>query len=235
MNTTFRDNLSHAGFFKFAKRLIRDRHWALLPTAAQAIYPVIGVHMNAQNKTAFPAEDRMAVLAGCTPKTVRAGVNALRDFPGFDIESYVTSRGRRSKKFTFSDIPSRGRDYFAFHRIIIDGGNWRELRPAGKALYPVLRFFGFYDDDAMRENEDGDDFKDALTARTFDYCEAEIPVLTEHSGLCRNSVKAALGDMERCGLTDRDEDGRRRVYRIPPFHFKREYLNSQLQHRGQTL
>ena len=70
------------------------------------------------------------------------------------------------------------------------------MRPSAKALYPVMRYFGYFSIDDYAELEYGEpcdeDFKEVYPYREFDFCEAEIGILAKYAGIHRNSIKSAL-------------------------------------------
>ncbi|MGA9538456.1 MAG: helix-turn-helix domain-containing protein [Desulfobacterales bacterium] len=133
----FKEEIDDVGFFRFDKKWIENKNWALLPMASKAILPVIGCHCDA-NGNAFPGERRIAILSGLSDKTVRKGIRGLEALPGFESEPYVTSRLKKSKKFTL-ELPSleRGR-FFSFHKFILESGIWRGLSTVAKAVYHHL-------------------------------------------------------------------------------------------------
>ena len=225
----------HGCFYRFPKALIRDRVWSGLPHAAQAVLPAIGCFANPAG-VAFPSEETIAAVCGCTEKTVRVGVSALADFHGLRIEKYTTARGRLAKRFVFTRQPSGAKSFFAFHRRIIDGGHWSELLPAGKALYPVMRYFSFYDRDDLQAAVDESDkssssdeaYKVFFSQRRHEFCDAELSVLADLAGVARRSLSAALADLDRCALIERD-GSRWKVWIRPEKYFLRDFLNKKLQ------
>ncbi|MCK5682160.1 hypothetical protein KAI46_15260 [bacterium] len=133
-------------FFMFDKKLVEDKNWALLPPAAKAVFPVIACHQN-KECIAFPGEQAISALSGRSEKTVRNGIVALEGFPSFaiTITSYITKRGRRSKKFKIDKPPKvKGRS-FPFHKSILESGLWSQLTPSAQALYIAIRKFAFFD------------------------------------------------------------------------------------------
>ena len=138
----FSDDINRDVFFRFDKRWVENMNWALLPNSSQSILPIIASHCN-ESGGSFPSERTLAILSGRSDKTVRGGIQGLSGFPGFEVNSYITKRGRRAKKFRMTFPPKRekGRCFF-FYKQIIEGGNWLKLKPASQALYPVMRHLG---------------------------------------------------------------------------------------------
>jgi hypothetical protein len=139
-------------FFRFDKEWIKNRHWAMLPKAAQAVLPVIAAHCNEVGES-FPSEMTIAVMSGLREKAARAGIAALADLPGFRVSPYITNRGRRSKKFKIDFPPEEHNRSFFFYKHVIEGGNWRLLKPVSQALYPVMRYYGYFDANVYMELE----------------------------------------------------------------------------------
>lgn len=202
----FKYNINDEVFFRFDKWLIENLHWAELPPSSKSVFPVIGVHCNRAG-IAFPKEETIAILSGRTEKTCRGGINGLKDFPGFSFRHYITARGKRSRRF-YLKLPStddKGRA-FAFHRCIVDGGNWLLLKPTAQALYPVMRHFGFFDFRAYCDLYEidckPDNFDEVYKARGYDFCEAEVGIMAEHAGISTGSMAEALKNLQDCFLIE---------------------------------
>ena len=195
----FKEDLNHYQFFWWENKLIENLNWALLPKSSKAVFPVIACHTNGKGE-AFPSEQTIGILSGISDKTVREGIRGLEAFPNFKCDYYLSRRGKRAKKFLV-DIPSNEKrgSAFPFYKFIIEAGIWRELRPSAKALYPVLRHFGFFDINLYAELEDIEisDFEEVYPDRKYDFCEAELGVLAKSANIHRNSVNPALSDLER--------------------------------------
>jgi hypothetical protein len=176
-------------------------NWALLPKSSKAVFPVIACHANNKGE-AFPGEQTIAILAGISNKIVREGIRGLAAFPNFKSDNYITRRGKKGKKF-FLNIPSSNNSgsAFPFHKFILEAGIWREIRPTAKALYPVLRYFGFFDINLYSELEDLEfceaDMEEVFPDREYDFCDADLGILAEFAGIHRNSINAALDDLVR--------------------------------------
>ena len=236
----FTNELARDSFFWFEKHLIRNLNWAALPKASKAIYPVIRSHCN-KDGDAWPAEETISILSGRTEKIVRSGIGGLEKFPGIRVEPYMTSRGKRSKRFSCK-IPAHEKGkLFPFHKDIILGANWSLLKPTAQALYPVMRYFGYADfyeywgaiEDIEEKEFDldktgysWDNFKD----REFDFCEAEPRVLCEYAHIALRSYWEAITDLEKHFLVKAvaEEKGKFMVYLHPPRYFKRDFLNKRI-------
>jgi hypothetical protein len=234
----FKEPLNREQFFWWEKKLIENKNWALLPKPAKAIFPVIAAHADEQGR-AFPGERTIAILSGRTDKMVREGIRQLQDFPPVQVNPYVTKNGRRAKRFhvKLPKQPDRG-TAFPFHRMIIEGGNWSLLKPTARALYPVMRYFGFFDIDLYMDIDDpnGDveamDFEEVYKGRDCDYCEAEKGIMLDLSGISRRSMAEALQDLENHHLIQPippNEMGISgwKVFLHAPMYYKRAYLNQR--------
>ena len=205
---------------------IKNKKWAKLPTASKSIYPVVAVHCNSKG-VAFPSEETIAILSGRTPKTVREGIAGLLGYPGFTIERYITSRGRRSIKYHLKKTPDEKGRGFAFHKCIVDGGNWSFLTPSAHALYPVMRAFNFFDGDKYSELEDTEYgyhiqamIEDGeFQKRKYNFCNADIEILAEYAGITKRSIYRALTSLKEALLTEEtypiDENDTWKIYRTP--------------------
>jgi hypothetical protein len=217
--------INRDNFFRFDKNMIKNKIWCTLPTASKAVYPAIGVFCN-QAGVAFPSEMTLAACCGLTPKSVRNGVRSLEGVPGFTADYYVNSRGQRAHKYHLAPTPQTGGRAFPFFRKIIDGGNWSQTSEAGKALYPVMRHFGFYEL-YSNDNSTGDfieDFKD----RDFEFCDADKKVLQEFSGLSLKSVYNGLKSLADTCLIESEGD-MWKIFVRPDISYKRDFLNKETQ------
>jgi hypothetical protein len=225
----FRDEINLDYFFQFDRKWIEDMNWAILSSAAKAIFPVIACHAD-EYGVSFPGEDTIAALSGRTAKVVRQGIRDLEGFPDYHWTHYLTRRGKRGKRFKllFPSTRQRGRVFF-FHRCIIDGGNWLMLKPAAQALYPVLRYFAAYIPDEDEGLDDSVDFNEQYAGRKWELCSAEIGKLAAHAGLDRSTIRDAMNSLQENFLIEPhlNEDGERawKVYIFPPKRFKASYLN----------
>ena len=229
----FTDDLDLTTFFQFPRSIVTNGIWASLPSAARAVYPVYLMHMNRETGLSYPDERTVSALAGVTEKTARAGRNALDGaIPGLTVERYVTRRGRRSWRLKFAQQPSGRGSWRAFFTSVLHGGNWGNYKvctPSAHALYPVLVMFSYYDHEAAM---DDDDDVPEYGRHSFEYCEADYSVLREYSGLSRNGLFAALDSLQRVFLVEQDDGNLWKVFRTPPSHYKRPYMNKLLTARG---
>lgn len=229
----FDDNFNDKARFWFEKKLINNKNWALLLKSSKAIFPVIACYVN-ETGVAFPSEQTIAILSGLSDKVVREGIRGLEGFPNIKWHSYLTKRGKRSKKFHLK-LPAQNRGHeFSFFRIVLEYGLWREMTPAAKALYPVMRHFSFFDHDQYADLEEleiyeGDYCKD-YAQREYEFCEAENKILAEYAGIHRSSIYNAQKSLERNFLIEpvNGYDGWKVYLRGNGTYWKRNYLNEKI-------
>ena len=231
----FKDKIDDVGFFRFDKKWVKNKHWALLPMASKAVLPVIGCHCDA-NGHAFPGERRTAILSGLSDKTVRKGIQGLKSLPGFRFESYVSSRLKKSKKF-FLELPpplGKGR-FFPFHKFILESGLWRELSTVAKAVYPVLRTFGWFDYDEYCDSKEDNDYPDVKIVfenREYDFFDGDLTYIADYAGIHRNSLKAALSNLKAEQLIEEytDIEGGFKLFLRSKnrIFYKRRFLNDKI-------
>lgn len=230
----FEEKINYGSLFVFDKRWIKNMNWASLPKASKAIFPVILSHCNKKG-LAFPSERRIAILSGRPDKSVRAGIKGLKGFPGFKVGSRITDAGRRGKLFHMKLPAIEQGKTFPFHRCIIYGGNWSQLKPTATALYLVMRHFSSSFDFDRYINEAGieaglDEFKEIYRDRAFDFCKADRDVLAEFAGIAQRSMGAALDNLEDKGLIE-GICGDWKVFLIPPYRYKPAFSNKQIMDR----
>ena len=253
----FKDEINYESYFRFDKKPIEDKNWALLPLASKSTYPVIGFHRNRKNGVSFPSQETMAILSGRDIKTVRKGQKGLDGFPGIEAKSYVSRRGKRGTEYKWIEPPYEKGRVFQFHNCIIESGIWNHLTESAQALYPVMRYFSFldwmeyidffpsyyemefkkpYDEEyfAARHNgiedfEVSSHFDDFFTYRYFEFCDADNSVLKEYAGISKNSLFNALRTLEEKNLIYRIGSFTRWLVIVRPQTFyKRDYLNERI-------
>jgi len=189
--------------------------WATLPKASKAIFPVLSCFRDGKTGVAFPSEQTVAILSGRTDKVVRMGIKGLEGFPGVQMERYLTARGRWSRRFFITAPPQEKGRAFPFFKAVVTGGYWLFLTPTAQALYPVMRYFSFYE---FWSAEERDDFDEQFLNRAFEYCEAETVVMAEHAGIDRRSMGPALKSLEQQCLVEPEEDRWKVWLRPSKFH-----------------
>lgn len=229
----FKETCDQKQFFWWPKKLIENKNWAMLPAVSKAVWPVIASYCN-QKGVAFPGERTIAILAGYSAKQTRLGIGGLEGFPGFEMNYYHTKNGRRSKKFHI-ELPSKNNnDSFPFYKFLLESGAWCELKPSAQALYPVMRYFSFFDLDFYSEIEGFDaepgEFNEIYKNRKFDYCHARKDFMAELSGLNTRSIYRSLIDLEENSLIEKVDFETWKIFLLTKDFtiFKRSYLNQKI-------
>lgn len=235
----FPKHINTKNFFRMDRELIASGAWARLPLASKTIYPTIAVHADSKGR-AFPSQETISTLSGCTPKTVREGLKGLLGFPGFNINHWVTRRGKRANKYIVKPAPQLKGASIRIYKAFFEGGNWSQMVGAAHALYPVLLAFSYFDfevyasimDDSDEEwdysTEQSDFFTEgAYEKRKFDLAEPEIDVLAEYAGISVKSVYTAL-QVLKGNLFIGEANGYWMVFRLPPKVCDRKWLNTSV-------
>jgi len=185
----YQRNQANNFFFKWDKNLIKEKHWASLPLAAKAIFPVIAVHYNKMGEC-WPSQKTIAELSGYTEKTVREGIKGLLEngFSGMKLFK-IKKAGMLwpGVHYQIDSTPIGKKGYFPFHKSLIIGKKWSRLTHSAQALYPAMRCFGY--NDGFGPNY-----------RPHDYCDREKKFLAEYAGISTKSIPTALRSLQKMGL-----------------------------------
>jgi len=220
----FPEEINEINFFTFEKKLILEKQWAALPPAAKSIFPVICSHCNAEG-SCYPSEQTIAILSGCTAKTVQTGLKGLRSMEKvFHIKKKLTNIGHHRNTYQI-DFPEQKKGImFPFHKSIIESGNWSLLTRSAKALYPVMRAFSFWEDN-LTDQFDIDDYKE----REYDFVNAERDVLNDHAGIHGSTFYKALHSLqENYFIEDIGINGGYKTWKVflrPKRGYEAEYMN----------
>jgi len=184
-------NQNNKLFFRWDKDLIKNRQWASLPLASKSVFPVIAVHQNAKGEC-WPTQQTIADLAGYSEKTVREGLKGLQEkgFSGIELIKYKkTGMLWAGTYYKINPLPLGKKGYFPFHKDLVSSKKWSQLKSTAKALYPVMRCFGY--------NEGfGRNYK------PHDYCDSDKKYLAEFTGIDRRSIATALESLESSDLIE---------------------------------
>ena len=146
-------------FFRWEKKIISSYRWKKLSYGAKAVFPVIAVHCG-KSGMAWPGFKKIAELAGVNKYEVQNFVEELeRILKGsFKIKKTTTKRNKLYWKYQIKQPPRQNSsDYFPFFKeSIIISGLWAGLSYKAKAVYPVLRFLGYFDPEAYCKIEEID-------------------------------------------------------------------------------
>lgn len=228
----YQEKIDYQLLFRFDGRLIENMNWAMLEKSGKAVFPVIASHAN-KNGVAYPGEQTIAILAGLSTKHARQGINALQSLPDVEVVKYRTRRGK-AKRFEFNK-GAAGKGDFPFHKCIMETGMWSQLKPTAKALYPVIRYLSWFDLDLYRSLSDEEEFmaegREDYSERRFEFCNAPKGEMAKLAGIHRDSIRAALSNLEENYLLKQDSlDGEliHIVYLKPNGTFyRRSFLNQQ--------
>ena len=216
---------------------IIEKKWAALPSCAKSVYPVIACHCDRKGEC-FPSRRTIAIMSGCTETTAGKGIACLEGYPGYESIVYFTNRGNRSRRYKlkFPERRQKG-EAFIFRKMVVEGGNWRQLTPSSRAVYPVMRCFGFFDQELYAEyatdEEDEEEYygnefwsdPKAFLERRYDFCQADQSLLAELSGITRKTLPSALKNLEDNFLVQRIDENMWKVFLKPPRYYTREWIN----------
>jgi len=178
-------------FFKWDKDLIKNNHWASLPLASKAIFPVIAVHQNKRGEC-WPSQQTIAELSGYTEKTVREGLKGLHEksFSGIKLKKYRTAGMQwAGTYYKIHPLPVGKTGYFPFHKDLVISKIWSQLKSTAKALYPVMRCFAW--NDGFGRNY-----------KSHDYWDRGKNYLAEYAGIDRRSIAGALESLQSFDLIE---------------------------------
>ena len=209
--------------------------------STKSIYPVIGCHTN-KDGAAFPSQQTIADLSGCTAKTVREGIQGLLSIPWVELKNRITTRGTRQKIYIIKP-GDEGTKYFSFYKAILESGIWRELSvqyksKAAHAIYCTCLAYAFFDFDLYAELEcldydvnefwQSDDFK----KRGYDFLSADLDIIAYKAGVDIKTAKKAIQALINTGLLEEILDMERQTWKIrrsPNIRYNRDYLNDCLE------
>ena len=239
----FPAKINYDNFFKFRKDFITAGNslWRGLPLSTKSIYPVIGCHTN-KDGAAFPSQQTIADLSGCTAKTVREGIQGLLSIPWVELKNRITTRGTRQKIYIIKP-GDEGTKYFSFYKAILESGIWRELSvqyksKAAHAIYCTCLAYAFFDFDLYAELEcldydvnefwQSDDFK----KRGYDFLSADLDIIAYKAGVDIKTAKKAIQALINTGLLEEIPDMESQTWKIrrsPNIRYNRDYLNDCLE------
>lgn len=224
----YRDDLNGNRFFKVDKKMITEKRWAAMPQSAKKILPALYYHMNSGG-SAWPSEGTLGSLSGVSAKTVRQGLNWLVENFGVKFQWKMTTMNKKYKIFTLPQINDDAKTFF-FHKILLSGGNWRQLKPASAALYIVLRTFSRWDEEeAIYDTSAPSEIAEAYASRTFEFCDIDASFLCSYAGIARQNFWVAITDLRKKFLVDEETfDGKLKIFLIPDTRYKFEFLNEQV-------
>lgn len=215
------------GVFVMDREKVLSGQWSMLPTAAKSILPVLCYHRNKKTGIAFPSEQTIAIMAGITEKTVRAGLKALVDDDWMKVTRFKTKYGNISNEYCIKINQDRGQ-YILLRKSIIEGGNWYNLKPTARALYIALLCNGEFEyQNSNSEEYDYDDNDNAYASREWEFCHKSIYDMARMAGISTDSIESALKSLKHCELIKKEQDSLQ-VFITPKMNFKQEYMNNKI-------
>jgi len=171
-------------------------------------------HVNREGM-AWPSQKTLGLEAGIKSRlAVRKATQELVAFGLIEISKKRNPRGGPLNVYhrkISSDFNADGTDRFMpFFYSVIDSGTWRKCTPAGKAVYPVLRWkaklYGDEDTDYGGGWIHEDDLEEHLQNRQWDICRRanyeSLSQLAKWAGVDRRSVGGALQNLHEVGLIE---------------------------------
>lgn len=196
-------------FFRLFRALVREGYWKDLCSASKAVLPVI-LSFVGKGGRCYPSQDTIAKLAGCTPKTVRVGIDGLKGLSGFEVltNSVPTARGQFVRQYHWDSPPTRAKNVILIHNALFDDDTWSLLSSNAKALYICLRCFAFGDCDGLQSEE-------ALRARTYGILDdPDLKLLAKFAGIAHSKkepVQKALKELHEAGLIERNSANKSQI------------------------
>lgn len=220
-------------FIRIRRSYFENRIWKNWSKATKTILPVIMKHSNASGYS-FPSQTRIAIYSGVTEKSVRQGLVGLQNFPDFGITKEFSRRGRKKNRYWIKPATKiKGISVFISHAFF-NGGNWALLSSSAKAIYPVLKYFCYWEYDLYQEYEEMDEppseTYEVYRDRKYDFLIADPEAIAEISGVCQRSISSAFQSlenhyfMEHIGLIGNHETWK--LFTQPPSIFN-TYMNEQ--------
>lgn len=216
----FPQEINQVNFYRQSKPFVLRGHWAEMPKASKAIYPVIACHAD-EKGISYPGTETIAALAGIDSDTVTKGIKGLKDNTLLvrKIETYVTCKGHSAYRYHL-DFPAMEKGLsFPFYKSLLEGGNWAMLNSSGKALYMAIRAYAFYDEYNL-----GFVMEDYVE-RTNEVCEADVKILCEFAGIHPKSFKSGLQSLIDCYLAEITQKNQIKIFIRPEKRFMSEFMD----------
>jgi Helix-turn-helix domain len=237
LNEIFPRDVREELFIKIRRSYFEEMIWRDWPKATKATVPVIMKHSNASGYS-FPSQTRIAIYSGLTEKSVRQGLNGLQDFQDFRIKREFNRRGWMKNKYWFRPASINEKGSVFISHAFFNGGNWSLLSQSAKAIYPVLKYFCYWDYELYEEYEEVGlalfYYNDVYKGREYDFLNADPEAIAKYSGVNKKSIFSAFQSlenhyfMEPIGVVD----GRKtwKLFTQPPFTFN-TYMNKQVKEK----
>lgn len=170
--------------FWLEKDWVFSGEYAELISAAQRLFPAIGIHWNWKTKIAYPSERTLAILTGMDVQTVRKGLRDLADKRPYGFTIAKDKRRNVYEMFLPYQRPSKENggeagDNFPFHSWVIHSGIYRRLKPVEQLMLMGLKAYSRFDLNGydeleeldLSENEKSDYWQDekGFKSRKYDF------------------------------------------------------------------
>jgi len=193
----FPDDVRGELFIRIKGSYFKDGTWKNWPKSTKAIVPVIMKHSNT-NGYSFPGQTRIAIYSGLTEKSVREGLSRLKNFQDFGIKKEFSPRGRIKNNYWFQPVSKNEKGAVFISHAFFNGGNWARLSPSAKAIYPVLKYFCYWDYDLYEEmGESSSNFDEVYKDRKYDFLSTGPEAIAELSGVSKGSLPSAFRSLEK--------------------------------------
>ena len=232
------ENVGNNLFLRIPREVVEDRYWSNLTTASKAVYLPLLKFVN-KNGSAWPSQRTLAIVSGITEKTAGKGVKGLDGLPGFEKKKRITRRGHTSNYYLIKEPSPEYLQTIWFSHAYINGGNWSQLTPVAKAIFPVLKHFAWWDIDLYCGLEDLEyspiENSEIYRDRDYDFMNAEESIICEFAGISRRSLSDAYESLVSQDLIKflGVDDGKRvwKVFVKPKEYYKRDWLNQESERR----
>ncbi|MBT3923876.1 MAG: helix-turn-helix domain-containing protein [Nitrospina sp.] len=232
------ENVRNGLSFRLPRKIIDEGYWSNLSSASKAVYLPLLKFTNKQG-AAWPSQRTLAIVSGVTEKTAGKGIKGLNGLPGFGKKQYITRRGHTANHYHIKE-PAPDYDHTIwFSHDYINGGNWSQLTPAAKAVFPVLKSFAWWDLDMYCDLEDipytPNDFSQMYKYRDYDFMNAEEPIICERAGISRRSLPDTYRNLvNKDFIEPLGVDGEKKIWKVfisPTQYYKRDALNQKAEKR----
>ena len=230
IKSPWKDNIGNGLYLRIPRKLILEKNWGKLHPSAKAIYLPLIKHVNTDGE-AWPCCETLGQLAGISRKTAGNGIKYLEGFPGFQKQPYFTRRGHKSYKYVIK-APSKDPTISMYiSHDFINGGNWSQLKPVGKAIFPVLLNFAWWEKELYLELKetyvDERDDEEIYKTREYDIFDGDKKLICELAGISFRSLdKAILSLNENYFIKPQQYNGKEiwKIMIFPSIYFKPSFL-----------
>jgi hypothetical protein len=234
------ENVDNRLSLRFPRVIIKEEIWSTLKTSSKAVYPCLLKFVNKETGSAFPCLRTLSIVSGVSEKTAGDGVRGLDGLPGFKRDRYITKRGHTAHTYNIQEPPPDNNHTIWIQHSFINGGNWSQLTPTAKAIFPVLKYFSWWDErqyldlEKLGSSIDKFDLINLYTSRQYDFMDAEDEVICRFAGITTRSLQGAYGSLSDHHFISPLRIAGRKVWEVyisPPKFYRRDWLNKRLPKR----